>query len=150
AHAGLAAHRRHRLADRRHRGRQGGHPPRSGRPRRAARHVLERPQRRPRRPAPRPALRGQEGGRPDPPHLGRRSLTVNGPLIVALVFASLALVIFLKTAIVVPQKSAYVVENLGRYSKTLEAGFHILVPFLAVSPYRHSLEADAARVHTQH
>ena len=44
----------------------------------------------------------------------------------------LAIVILAKTAVVVPQQAAYVVERLGRYSGTLQAGFHILTPFVDV------------------
>jgi regulator of protease activity HflC (stomatin/prohibitin superfamily) len=56
-----------------------------------------------------------------------------------------ALVIFViaKTAIVVPQQNAYVVENLGKYSRTIQAGFHILVPFIERIAYRHSLKERA-------
>ena len=41
----------------------------------------------------------------------------------------LAIVTIAKTATIVPQQHAYVIENLGKYSRTLRAGFHILVPF---------------------
>ena len=47
--------------------------------------------------------------------------------------ALLVLFILAKTALVVPQQSAYIVERLGRYSGTLNAGFHILIPFLTSS-----------------
>ena len=60
--------------------------------------------------------------------------------------AALILVVFImiaKTAIVVPQQSAYVVERLGRFSGTLDAGFHVLIPFLDVIRYRHSLKETA-------
>ena len=46
--------------------------------------------------------------------------------IVALAIVFVAIIILIKTAIVVPQQNAYVVERLGKYSKTLSAGFHIL------------------------
>lgn len=36
-----------------------------------------------------------------------------------------AIVLIAKTAVVVPQQSAYVIENLGKCSRTLRAGFHI-------------------------
>ena len=49
---------------------------------------------------------------------------------VVLVLALLVLYVIAKTAVVVPQQSAYVVERLGKYSDTLNAGFHILLPFL--------------------
>ena len=55
----------------------------------------------------------------------------------------------LKTAIVVPQQSAYVVERLGKYSSTLHAGFHILVPFIERIAYRHSLKEDALDIAEQ-
>ena len=54
-----------------------------------------------------------------------------------------------KTAIVVPQQSAYVVENLGKYSRTLHAGFHILVPFVERVAYRHSLKEQAIDIPEQ-
>ena len=43
-----------------------------------------------------------------------------------------------KTAVVVPQQNAYVVERLGKFAGVLDAGFHILVPFIDVIRYRHS------------
>ena len=72
-----------------------------------------------------------------------------GLLIVAMILALLALVVIAKTAIVVPQQSAYVVERLGRYSGTLNAGFHILVPFVDVIRYRHSLKEMAVDIPAQ-
>jgi regulator of protease activity HflC (stomatin/prohibitin superfamily) len=49
----------------------------------------------------------------------------------------------------VPQQSAYVVERLGRYSGTLGAGFHILVPFMDVIRYKHSLKENAVDIPAQ-
>jgi regulator of protease activity HflC (stomatin/prohibitin superfamily) len=40
------------------------------------------------------------------------------------------LVLFLRTIRIVPQAKAGIVERLGRYSRTLEAGLHILIPFV--------------------
>ena len=48
-----------------------------------------------------------------------------------------------------PQQSAYVVERLGRYSGTLGAGFHILVPFMDVIRYKHSLKESAVDIPAQ-
>ena len=48
----------------------------------------------------------------------------------ALVITVLAIIAIAKTATVVPQQSAFIVESLGKYSKTLSAGFHILIPFI--------------------
>lgn len=73
-----------------------------------------------------------------------------GPaLIVAIVFAILVLVVLSRTAIVVPQQSAYVVERLGKYNGVLNAGFHILVPFMDVVRYRHSLKEEAMDIPEQ-
>ena len=65
------------------------------------------------------------------------------PLIVVGVLALVAIVVIAKTAIVVPQQSAFVVERLGKYHTTLQAGFHILVPFIDVIRYRHTLKEIA-------
>jgi len=72
-----------------------------------------------------------------------------GLLIIGLIFAGLALLVIAKTAIVVPQQSAYVVERLGRYSNTLGAGFHILLPFVDSIRYRHSLKEMAVDIPAQ-
>ena len=64
-------------------------------------------------------------------------------LIVALVLVAFVVFVIAKTAIVVPQQSAYIVENLGKYSRTLSAGFHILIPFVEKITYRHSLKEFA-------
>jgi regulator of protease activity HflC (stomatin/prohibitin superfamily) len=68
---------------------------------------------------------------------------------VVLVIAILAIIIIAKTAVVVPQQSAYVVEYLGKYSRTLQAGFHILVPFVETVAYRHSLKEGAIDIPEQ-
>jgi regulator of protease activity HflC (stomatin/prohibitin superfamily) len=70
----------------------------------------------------------------------------------AIVSAALALLVFIiiaKTAIVVPQQSAFVVERLGRYYGTLGAGFHVLLPFVDVIRYRHSLKESAYDIPAQ-
>ena len=76
-------------------------------------------------------------------------MDLNGPLIFAIVVAIVLLVIVAKTAIVVPQQSAFVVERLGRYNNTLDAGFHILYPFFDVIRYRHSLKETALDIPAQ-
>ena len=59
---------------------------------------------------------------------------------VAIAIAIIAIIIIAKTAVVVPQQSASVIESLGKYSRTLRAGFHILIPFFERVAYRHSLK----------
>src|SRR5688500_15816206 len=69
--------------------------------------------------------------------------------VVLVVLAVVVLVVLWKTAVVVPQQSAYVVERLGRYAGTISAGFHILVPFMDVIRYRHSLKEAAIDIPAQ-
>ncbi len=72
-----------------------------------------------------------------------------GVLLLALVIAVVAITVIVRTAVVVPQQSAYIVERLGRYSVTLQAGFHILIPFVERVAYRHSLKEDALDIPEQ-
>jgi len=74
---------------------------------------------------------------------------MTGVLGVVLVLAVLIVIVVAKTAVVVPQQSAFVVERLGKYHSTLGAGFHILVPFVDVIRYRHSLKEQAADIPEQ-
>ena len=74
---------------------------------------------------------------------------MEGGIIVIVLIAVMALVVIAKTAVVVPQQSAYVVERLGRYSGTLDAGFHILVPFIDMIRYKHSLKEVALDIPAQ-
>jgi len=70
-------------------------------------------------------------------------------LFVVLMLALLVVIVIGKTAVVVPQQSAYVVERLGEYSTTLDAGFHILVPFIDRIRYKHSLKEAAIDIPEQ-
>ena len=74
---------------------------------------------------------------------------MEGGFIVIVLLAIMAIIVIAKTAIVVPQQSAYVVERLGRYSGTLDAGFHILLPFIDVIRYKHSLKESALDIPAQ-
>ena len=67
----------------------------------------------------------------------------------AIVLALIVVVMVAKTATVVPQQMAYVVEYLGKYSRTLQAGFHILIPFVEKIAYRHSLKEIAIDIAEQ-
>jgi regulator of protease activity HflC (stomatin/prohibitin superfamily) len=76
-------------------------------------------------------------------------MEISGGLIVVLVLAVLVVTIVAKTAVVVPQQSAFVVERLGKYHSTISAGFHILLPFVDVIRYRHSLKEVAIDIAEQ-
>jgi regulator of protease activity HflC (stomatin/prohibitin superfamily) len=70
-------------------------------------------------------------------------------LYVVFVIAVLVVIVLAKTATVVPQQSAYVIERLGSYSRTLHAGFHILVPFMERIAYKHNLKEQAIDIPEQ-
>jgi regulator of protease activity HflC (stomatin/prohibitin superfamily) len=73
-----------------------------------------------------------------------------GPLlVVAVVLAIFVLWLFFRTVVVVPQQNAYVVERLGRFSGVLDAGMHILIPFMDVIRYRHVLKEQAMDIPEQ-
>jgi regulator of protease activity HflC (stomatin/prohibitin superfamily) len=74
---------------------------------------------------------------------------MTGGIVVFAILALLVIIVIAKTAIVVPQQSAYVVERLGRYHATLSAGFHVLLPFVDVIRYRHSLKETAIDIPAQ-
>jgi regulator of protease activity HflC (stomatin/prohibitin superfamily) len=74
---------------------------------------------------------------------------MNEILIVAVIAAVLAVIVISKTAVVVPQQSAYIIEVFGKYSRTVSAGFHILIPFMERIAYRHSLKEQALDIPEQ-
>ena len=72
-----------------------------------------------------------------------------GSMYVVFLIAILVLIVLAKTAVVVPQQSGYVVETLGRYNRTIQAGFHILVPFIGRIAYKHNLKEEAMDIPEQ-
>ena len=68
---------------------------------------------------------------------------------VLIVVSIFVLVVFSKTIRIVPQRSAFIVERLGKYNQTLLAGFHILVPFVDKVAYKHTLKEQAIDVPSQ-
>ena len=73
----------------------------------------------------------------------------NSAVIFLAVVAFFIILTIFKTAKIVPNQWVYVVEKLGKYSRSLEAGFHILVPFLDKVAYKHSLKEMAIDVPPQ-
>lgn len=61
-------------------------------------------------------------------------------MIESLIFLAVVAFFVFRTVRIVPQQSAYVVERLGQYHRTLNAGMHIVVPFIDSIRYRHSLK----------
>ncbi|MGE0405376.1 MAG: SPFH domain-containing protein [Candidatus Korobacteraceae bacterium] len=74
---------------------------------------------------------------------------MDAPFAVAVVLALAVIIVIAKTAVVVPQQNAYVVERLGKFNSILGAGFHILLPFIDVIRYRHSLKELAIDIPEQ-
>ena len=72
-----------------------------------------------------------------------------GQLLVVVVLAFFAMFVISRIARVVPQQQGWVVERLGKFSGTLNAGFHILIPFLDTVRYKHSLKEVALEVPEQ-
>ncbi|MBF0315814.1 MAG: SPFH/Band 7/PHB domain protein [Oligoflexia bacterium] len=62
-----------------------------------------------------------------------------GLLVVAGMAIFIVVVIF-KTAKIVPQRAIYIVERLGKYHASLDAGFHILIPFIDRVAYIHNMK----------
>jgi regulator of protease activity HflC (stomatin/prohibitin superfamily) len=74
---------------------------------------------------------------------------MTGSLLVFSVLAVVVIITIIKTAVIVPQQNAYVVERLGKFHSTLRAGFHVLLPFVDTVRYRHSLKELAMDIPEQ-
>jgi regulator of protease activity HflC (stomatin/prohibitin superfamily) len=69
--------------------------------------------------------------------------------ILAIGFAIAVIIVILKSARIVPQRENFVVERLGKYSRTLDSGFHILIPFMDKVAYRQTLKEEVIDVPQQ-
>jgi len=67
-------------------------------------------------------------------------------LAIGVIFVVMVLV---NSARVVPHMTVFVVERLGKYHTTLEAGFHILIPFIDKIAFRRSLKEMVVDVQEQ-
>jgi regulator of protease activity HflC (stomatin/prohibitin superfamily) len=76
-------------------------------------------------------------------------LDLGGGTFAAIVIAFFVFFLIFKIAVVVPQQNAYVVERWGKYSRTLSAGFHLLIPGMERVAYKHSLKEQAADIAEQ-
>ncbi|MGL4639887.1 MAG: SPFH domain-containing protein [Shewanella sp.] len=65
-----------------------------------------------------------------------------------LIFALFVIKLF-QSIRLVPTKSAYIVERLGKYHCTLDAGFHALIPFVDKVAYIHDLKEETIDVPPQ-
>src|SRR5688500_10755159 len=69
--------------------------------------------------------------------------------IILIGLAIFILFLFLSTIKIVPQRSVFIVERLGQYNGAMEAGFHIIIPFIDKIMYRHTLKEQAIDVPPQ-
>ena len=69
--------------------------------------------------------------------------------VILIIFIIFLLISFLSTFKVVPQRSVYIVERLGKFSRSLDAGFHILIPFIDKVAYKQNLKEQALDVASQ-
>ena len=70
-------------------------------------------------------------------------------LFVVGIFAVIVIVLLIKTAVIVPQRSEFIVERLGKFSQTLGAGFHVLIPFMDKVAYKRSLKEEVMDIASQ-
>lgn len=60
-----------------------------------------------------------------------------------------AVIIFFKLIRIVPEQETYIIEQFGKYKKTLGSGFHLVIPFIQRVAYKHSLKEDVIDVAPQ-
>jgi regulator of protease activity HflC (stomatin/prohibitin superfamily) len=70
-------------------------------------------------------------------------------LIVVGIVAVIVVVLLAKTAVIVPQRSEFIVERLGKFNKSLRAGFHILIPFFDKVAYKRILKEEVMDIPSQ-
>jgi regulator of protease activity HflC (stomatin/prohibitin superfamily) len=65
------------------------------------------------------------------------------------VFALFLFIILIKGVKVVPQQEAWILERLGKFDRKMEAGLHLIIPFIDIVAYRHSLKEEAIDIREQ-
>ncbi|MDP4223145.1 MAG: stomatin-like protein [Bacteroidota bacterium] len=73
----------------------------------------------------------------------------NSSTIILVGIIILAFILIASMIKVVPQRTAIIVERLGKYRATFTAGFQILIPFIDKIRYRHTLKEQAIDVAPQ-
>lgn len=71
------------------------------------------------------------------------------PTFIGYAIAALFVYTILKCIRIVPQKQAFIVERVGKYHKTLDAGLHILWPIVDNVAYKQTLKEQAIDVPPQ-
>ncbi len=60
-----------------------------------------------------------------------------------------AVVVFFKLVRIVPEQETYIVEQFGKYRKTLGSGLHLVIPFVQRVAYKHSMKEEVIDVEPQ-
>ncbi len=60
-----------------------------------------------------------------------------------------AVVVFFKLVRIVPEQETYIVEQFGKYRKTLGSGLHLVIPFVQRVAYKHSMKEEVIDVDPQ-
>lgn len=74
---------------------------------------------------------------------------MNATTIVFIGLALLAFLLFIATIKIVPQRSAYILERFGKFHATMNAGFHVIIPFVDKISYKHTLKEQVIDVPAQ-
>ena len=69
--------------------------------------------------------------------------------VVVIISVTFLVIILFKTARIVPHRQEFLVERLGKFSRTLSAGLHLLIPFLDVVRYKRTLKEEVFEVSKQ-
>ena len=69
--------------------------------------------------------------------------------VLLLIIAIFVIIIFFSMIKIVPQRKAFIVERLGKFNQSLQAGFHLIIPFIDKIAYKHTLKEQAIDVASQ-
>lgn len=70
-------------------------------------------------------------------------------IILSYVFAFFVLFLFFKLLRIVPEQEAFVIEQFGKYKKTLKSGLHLVIPIIQRVAYKHTLKEEVIDVEPQ-
>jgi regulator of protease activity HflC (stomatin/prohibitin superfamily) len=70
-------------------------------------------------------------------------------IFITLVFVTLGIIILSRTIKIIPEQEAYIIERFGEYQKTLNAGFHVIIPIMHRVAYKHTLKEEVIDVPPQ-
>jgi len=73
----------------------------------------------------------------------------NAGAILSLILALFAVITVFKGVRIVPQQQVWIVERLGRFQGALQPGLNLILPYIDVVRYKHSLKEDAVDVNSQ-